>query len=248
MFLKLYNQILNKIFQLNQLYFKYKIKYNYNKLYCEILEFKRNDISKHASWITIYYVYYYIIKKKPKNILELGSGLSTLVILNAINYVRNIDSRYTPKFISMENNKKYLINTKKKIAKKYRSQVNLVLSKTIKDNFLIFSGYRYAKLPQIRYDFIFVDGPNYKDKNGMSCSFDIVYILKNISKKFYCIIDKRTATTYIMQKLIGNKSIKLSKINRISFLKVNYKNLKNSLNSNQFKKDFFNNIEFKGYY
>ena len=66
----------------------------------------------------------------------------------------------------------------KKIPSNYRNKVKLILSKVIKDNFLLFSGYRYLKIPKMKYDFIFVDGPNYKDQDGMSCSFDIIYILK----------------------------------------------------------------------
>ena len=50
-------------------------------LYNEIMRFKKNDISKHVSWITIFQLYDYILRNKPKRILELGSGLSTVIIL-----------------------------------------------------------------------------------------------------------------------------------------------------------------------
>ena len=95
-----------------------------------------------------------------------------------------------------------------------------------KDNFLLFSGYRYLNVPKMKYDFIFVDGPNYKDQDGMSCSFDVIFILKNFTNYFDCIIEKRLSTVYIMQKLLGKKAVKLSFVNRTSFLKVNISNSK----------------------
>ena len=237
----------NKVFSLKQKFCKTQIMKNKN-LFNEIMLFKKNDISKHVSWITIFQLYNYILKKKPKKILELGSGLSTLIILVAINNIKNIYPKYNPIFVSMENNKKYYLNTKKKIPKYYKNKVKLVLSKIIKDNFLLFSGYRYLNVPKMKYDFIFVDGPNYKDQDGMSCSFDVIFILKNFTNYFDCIIEKRLSTVYIMQKLLGKKAVKLSFVNRTSFLKVNINDLKTNLDSQVFKKSFFNNIYFTGYY
>ena len=99
-------------------------------LFKEILLFKRSDISKHASWITIYQLHNYICKNKPLRILELGSGLSTIVILNAIKKVKEHNPKYNAIFNSMENNKKYYLNTKKKIPKFYKNYLSLILSKT----------------------------------------------------------------------------------------------------------------------
>ena len=210
------------------------------------MSFKNEDISKHVSWITIYQLYNYIIKKKPKKLLELGSGLSTVVILNALNHIKNEHPNYKPLFISMEN-KKILFKHKKKLTKNKKIKFKLVLSKVIKDNFLIFSGYRYSNIPKHNYDFVFVDGPNYKDQDGMSCSFDIAHILNNFSKKFDCLIDKRVATSYVMQKLIGRKSVELSFINRTTFVKADFNNLKKNHDSGAFLKSFSNYIFFKGY-
>ena len=104
---------INRIFGIKQNFYKKQIMKNEN-LYNEIMRFKKNDISKHVSWITIFQLYDYILRNKPKRILELGSGLSTVIILVAIKDVKNIDQKYSPSFVSMENNKKYFINTKKK--------------------------------------------------------------------------------------------------------------------------------------
>ena len=237
----------NKLFSIKQIYCKYLIKKN-KELYNEILSFKKNDISKHVSWITIYQLYNYIINHKPKKILELGSGLSTVVILIALKHICQKYPKYKPIFISMENEKKFFLNTRKKLPKHNKIKTKLIFSKIIKDNYLIFSGYRYLKTPRYDYDFIFVDGPNYNDKNGMSCSFDIIYILSNFSKKFDCLIEKRVGTSYIMQKILGRKSVKLSIINRTTFVKANSINLKTKLDSRVFFKSVLNFIYFKGYY
>ena len=37
------------------------------------MRFKKNDISKHVSWITIFQLYDYILRNKPKRILEIGT-------------------------------------------------------------------------------------------------------------------------------------------------------------------------------
>ena len=238
---------LNRLFNLKKNFCEIQLKKNLD-LYKEIISFKKNDISKYVSWITIFQIYNYILEKKPKKILELGSGLSTVIILNAIKKIKQKNSNYKPDFISMENHKKYFLNTKKKLPKHYRGWYKLVLSKTVKDSFLLFSGYRYLNIPKMKYDFIFVDGPNYNDQEGMSSSFDIVYILNNFSQKFDCIIEKRVSTSYIMQKLLGRKSVKLSLINRTTFLKADKKKINKRLDSRVFFKGLFSDIYFKGYY
>ena len=77
---------LNRLFNLKKNFCEIQLKKNLD-LYKEIISFKKNDISKHVSWITIFQIYNYILENKPKKILELGSGISTIIILTIKTYL-----------------------------------------------------------------------------------------------------------------------------------------------------------------
>ena len=53
-------------------------------------------------------LYEYVLTRKPKCILELGSGTSTNIISQAIVDVQKRDSNYAPKFLSYEENLEWL--------------------------------------------------------------------------------------------------------------------------------------------
>jgi hypothetical protein len=135
----------------------------------------------------LYNLYQYVLINKRTTILEFGSGWSSLIFSLALNELANKFSNEVKKLrrnncfelFVVENEKKYLDTTKKRILKfnKYLKikkpiKINYILSDvemtTFKDRICT----QYKKLPLCNPDFIYLDGPDQfkvkKDINGIS--------------------------------------------------------------------------------
>lgn len=128
----------------------------------------------------LYSLYQLIILNKRTTILEFGSGWSSLIISFALNELKNkypvdkIKLRRENLFelFILENEKKYLDITKKRIQKNINKN-NIKISFNYSDvNMINFNGRfatEYKKLPLCNPDFIYLDGPDqFKIKNDIN--------------------------------------------------------------------------------
>ena len=135
----------------------------------------------------LYNLYQYVLINKRTTILEFGSGWSTLIFSLALNELANKFSNEVIKLrrnnpfelFVIENEKKYLQITKKRILKfnKYLKikkpvKINYILTDVEMTTFENRICTQYKKLPLCNPDFIYLDGPDQfkvkKDKNGIS--------------------------------------------------------------------------------
>lgn len=153
----------------------------------------------------LYYLYQSIILNKRITVLEFGSGWSTLVIILALNELKDKFSsdvkllgRNSPfEIFVLENKKKYLSITKNRIKKFYK---HLKIKNSIKINYhfsevemTTFNDRictQYKKMPVCNPDFIYLDGPNHlsvnKDINGFSTRHkDMMPMISDILKSEY---------------------------------------------------------------
>lgn len=132
----------------------------------------------------LYYLYQYVLLNKRTTILEFGSGWSTLIFSLALkelsdkysNDVKKLRRNNTFELFVIENEKKYLNKTKKKISQLNKS---LKIKKPIKVNYFLsdvemttFNNRictQYKSLPLCNPDFIYLDGPDqFKVKNSIN--------------------------------------------------------------------------------
>ena len=87
-----------------------KIFFNKNtKIY-----FPKTSFLINIDYIDLLNLWKNILKRRPKVILEVGSGYSTFLILAAMKKLNSININVVEKFYSLEQNKHYLLNLKKK--------------------------------------------------------------------------------------------------------------------------------------
>lgn len=155
--------------------------------------------------IDLYNLYHYVLKNKRTTILEFGSGWSTLIFSLALKELRD-------KFLSkasllrrnnlfelfvIENEKKYLSNTKKKIQEfnkilniKNSIKINFFYSEVEMTTFNNRICTQYKNLPLCNPDFIYLDGPDQfnikKNINGISTRHkDMMPMVSDIIKFEY---------------------------------------------------------------
>ncbi len=183
---------------------------NSNKAYSKYLELSGNFTADPADLISIYRT---IIKLKPKNILELGPGVSTYAICLAILKLKEKDKKYKPNFIAVEESKKWFKEQLRNLPKDFENLLNIRYSKIIIKNKNGFPFAHFKDIPKLKYDFIHLDGPNppyYKSGNKVISTYtvDIINIWKNINQKCYIIIDGREKTALHLIKQLPNLNFK----------------------------------------
>ncbi len=155
---------------------KNKIIKNVSKKEIKPFDYDLEDLCR-LHWLTL--------SKKAINTLEFGSGWSTIFIAHACEILMNSfghlrDFRVDKKFhiYSLEENKRYLEITKKRIPQNLKKFVTIIHSK---NKIVDFQG-KYAtksiNIPNISPDFIYLDGPSQYATNNIIDGFDI----KNISR------------------------------------------------------------------
>jgi len=133
----------------------------------------------------LYSLYQFIILNKRTTILEFGSGWSSIIFAMALNELKKKFSKQVEglrrnnpfELFILENEKKFLGITKKKLSKfikknKLQTKINYCFSDVIMTKFNNRISTEYVKFPLCNPDFIYLDGPdqfNVKgDINGIS--------------------------------------------------------------------------------
>lgn len=142
-------------------------------------------------------LYRYIRTHKPIEVLELGSGLTTSLIAQALK--ENGSGRLT----SMEDTPSYYQETLRSIPLNLKTFVDLRLSPSTEGRYGPFCGILYQNIPERPYDFIFIDGP-YCDAEK-SFNLDILRILEGTTRPLTAYVDSRTGSCFIYHLVLGTK-------------------------------------------
>ena len=185
-----------------------KLKKNV-KLYQTITDYINLSESTGCSYYDYWILYNYVRKNRPAEILECGTGVSTIVMACALleNKQReNVSGRIT----SMEDVDFWYQKAKNLIPDKLRPYVNMIHSPKAEYCHSIFRGVGYQDIPLRAYDFVFVDGPETTapSDNTLTFDFDLINVVKNTEHSLFAIVDKRAATSYVYQKLFGTDKVR----------------------------------------
>ena len=159
-------------------------------LYRELNHYLSQTKSTGCQWTDYWTLYAAIRKYRPREVLECGTGVSTLVIAHALQ--DNGSGRVT----SMEESADWFAMAQRLPPDRYKNVVDLRLSETVVDGHAMFRGIRYEDVPHREYDFIFVDGPDFAGDlhASVSCDFDFIHVLRSSDTPIRGIVDSRTGT------------------------------------------------------
>ena len=187
----------------------------------EIIKSTNKSISTGTELTDYIYLYRFIKRFKPQIVLECGTGKSTFVIAHAMKKYSNKNS----KLVSMESVKKYYTAQKKIFPKKKYPFVEIKYSPLKLYTYSFISGTGYSKIPDYKYDFVFVDGHlgSYKEKfqyEPGKINIDFLnIILKNKTLSINAIIDNRKLTTWGYSLLFGKNIVNFNKFFSLGIIK-----------------------------
>lgn len=160
-------------------------------------EYLRRTKSTGCGYIDYWHLWAAVRQHRPMEILELGTGASTIVLAHAAKDYGGIVT-------SMEESAEWFAHAKQNLPA--GMLVNIVLSETVEDCFGMFRGIRYKDVPTRPYDFVFVDGPSYRTASGeIAFDFDLIRVIQKADKPLHAIIDKRVSTCFVMQRVLPGK-------------------------------------------
>ncbi len=173
-----------------------------NKVYDKILAISDESKSTGVSLIEFAALFEYVKRYRPQYVLECGTGMSTHVLASAMfRYCKPIYPEI--KLISMESEGVWYKEALKHFDFSKYDFVDIKLSKVTDHRYSFVTGVIYKNIPNLPYDFVFVDGPNYKDQ----CDMDFIKVVENSDKKVGALIDSRRTSALAYAALLGRNKI-----------------------------------------
>jgi hypothetical protein len=170
-----------------------------------------NTPSTGANFYDYWLLYSYIRRARPREVLELGPGITTLVIAQALS--ENGSGRVT----AMEDVEHYHNALREIIPDRLRCYIDLHLSPSHQIHWGPFRGKAYKKIPDRNYDLVWIDGPNYDRQSEFDA--DIFEIVSKSDKPITAFVDSRMGSCFIYSLVFGRK-FKFDYIRRIGVLKA----------------------------
>ena len=159
-------------------------------------------------------------ERRPANVLECGSGISTIVIAYALALNRQ-DGAGLSCFLSFEESPFYFEQISHLIPNELRDIVTLELSDRVEDDFDGHRGSSYLASPEWAVDFMYIDGPTdrrvWGDMSQPKCfNADILKVKK--SDDFIAILDQRIWTLERLKILMPDFCIRYNPFKKLSFI------------------------------
>ena len=198
-----------KIYSLNNLYCKYRLSKLVPGVRRVIDDYSAKTGSTGTKYPTLYHAVSKILTKKPKWILESGTGTSTLVLAEAVLRIKKKDPNFKCKIISMESVPKWHEMAKNLLPAKYNELVEIRLGERELFEYSMFRGYAHSNIPEHPYEFVFLDGPSYGDDKGATTCMDAIKArLMSSQNSISCVIDTRVSSVFMMQTIFGTHIVK----------------------------------------
>ena len=197
-----------------------RIRRQYPDLYKEICGLLAKSGSTGGEWTDYLTLYEEIRSKKPRKVLEFGSGISSLVISYAITRNAEETGEYA-QFFSIEENEYYHCQIKDIFPSKYADVIDFKLRSRVERQYGNLLGCYYDALPKLDFDFIFIDGPTERAtaKSKKCFNADLVNLIEsNTTSNFSGLLDQRITTYWALKKLLPDLRIKYSATRKLSFL------------------------------
>lgn len=167
----------------------------------DLVAYQERTKSTGCSYTDFAELYTTIRRLKPRYVLELGTGMSTVVIAHALK------ENGAGTVISMEENAEYRAHALEILPPHLSDVVEIHFSPAVEKTRGFLRGSAYEHIPDHPYDFVFVDGPGYltDPKGDLAFGFDLIDIIGKSSTPVSALIDSRHSTTFVYSVLLPGK-------------------------------------------
>ncbi|OGZ12567.1 MAG: hypothetical protein A3D67_04135 [Candidatus Lloydbacteria bacterium RIFCSPHIGHO2_02_FULL_51_22] len=168
--------------------------------------------SLRKNWTKYALLYSVVRRRKPQEVLELGSGMSTVIIAYAL--MENERDGYasgTPRLTSMEESERYHHQNTKAFPVFLKKYADIRMSQKTENFYHLFRGVSYADVPARPYDLVFVDGPTTRAPSDGHKTFDadLLNVVARSEKPVLAIVDLRLSALWVYEQVFGRAKVRL---------------------------------------
>lgn len=157
---------------------------------------------------------------RPREILECGTGISTVVLAYALLENAREDGAAPGRVTSMEDDRSWFEVAGTRLPDEIRHVVDLIHSPKRDGFYMCFRGVQYESLPDRPYDFVFSDGPDrHSPVNGDKLfNLDLIHVVARSDRPVRAVVDNHYLTFYILQKVFGIEQARYSVSHKLMFV------------------------------
>lgn len=162
------------------------------------------------------YLYRLVRELKPREVLECGTGITTVVIAAALKENRE-ESGISGHMTSMEQDPSWFEMADAALPRSLREDTEIVLARAVEFTYGPFRGVGYENVPQRPYEFVWIDGPHAElpDEGTISFGFDFINVLRRSERPIRGLIDFRQMTAFVLQMLLGPRLVRLDTVTEL---------------------------------
>jgi hypothetical protein len=140
----------------------------------------------------LWYLYQTVRKRKPRTILEFGSGCSTAVLAKAV-----IDNGQGY-LISVDAEPHWAESTAKALPSSVRGVYEVIYSPVVEVEYQGTPGFRHAKIPNVAPNYLYLDGPPLTPERQVA--IDVLEMEHHLPSDFFMVVDGRRQNTEFLRK------------------------------------------------
>jgi hypothetical protein len=217
-------------------------------LWSKMEEYAQGSAVTGASMSDYLTLYEQVRKWRPKEILELGTGISTVVLAYAL-IENEAEGGAKGRVTSMEEDPAWHRQAGENLPDDIKPTVELIHSPKVDGFYKMFRGVQYENIPERAYDFVFSDGPDrFSPVNGDKLfNLDLIQVVLRSDTPIRAVVDNHYLTFYVLQKVFGPKLARYSIRHKLMFVGPVTKNDAGRLRRENFLPDLrlFKDTELK---
>ncbi len=173
-----------------------------------------------ASYSDYLTLYEQVRTHRPREILECGTGISTVVLAQALRDNAGEDGGPPGHVTSMEDDEAWYRIACERLPDAVADIVDIMHSPKTDGYYKCFRGVCYESLPDRPYDFVFSDGPDrHSPVNGDKLfNLDLINVVRRSDRPVRAVVDNHYLTFYVLQKVFGLDKARYSVSHKLMFV------------------------------
>lgn len=173
-----------------------------------------------ASYSDYLTLYEQVRTHRPREILECGTGISTVVLAQGLRDNAADDGGSPGRVTSMEDDAEWFRVAGERLPDAVADIVEIVHSPKADGLFKCFRGVCYESVPNRPYDFVFSDGPDrHSPVNGDKLfNLDLINVVRRSERPVRAVVDNHYLTFYVLQKVFGLDKARYSVSHKLMFV------------------------------
>jgi predicted O-methyltransferase YrrM len=172
-----------------------------------------------ASYSDYLTLYQQVRAYRPLEVLECGTGISTVVLAQALRENAQ-DGHGHGRVTSMEEDRGWHEEAQRRLPAVLAPYVELVHSPKVDGFYKCFRGVQYQAVPDRPYDFVFSDGPERHSpvNNDKLFDLDLIHVVRRSTRPVRAVVDNHYLTFYVLQKVFGVDKARYSVSHKLMFV------------------------------